>query len=547
MRVEGGAMARRPARTSAKNRAPKPPSRVTLTPAQEGAYRSARAALAAGPLVFLWGRDGSGRTTVLRALHRDVGGVLLGLREIVDAAAKRHPLAVEDAVHAVVSAALERHPAVFLDDWHVLGEMFGGCHAYPRSSYVNCHATAWADLATATGRRLVVASDGTLPPGLRARSYPAGIDRFGVEDYAVLLRAGLDAEAVAAIDVAKVHRFAPKLNGHQLRGAAAWLRAAEPRVPVTTDVLIEYLRRQRLTSNVELGEVRKVDLRDLRGMDDVIEALEANVVLPLENDALAREMMLAPRRGILLAGPPGTGKTTVGRALAHRLRGKFFLIDGTFISGTPRFYQSVAQVFEAAKENAPSVIFIDDSDVIFESGTEHGLYRYLLTMLDGLEGEGGKSVCVMMTAMDVGNLPPALVRSGRISLWLETRLPDRTARTQILTSLLANAPPAIRDVDVAAVVAATADFSGADLERLVEDAKALLAYDRTRDREVDAPTRYVLRAAEGVRRNREQYARAEAAARARRPVRPSWFSVASQMVSFDGPSSMMTAEVDEDD
>ena len=77
-------------------------------------------------------------------------------------------------------------------------------------------------------------------------------------------------------------------------------------------------------------------------------------MLPLENDALANQFQLRSKRGVLLYGPPGTGKTTVGRALAHRLKGKFFLIDGTFITGTHKFYERVQQVFEAAKENAPS-------------------------------------------------------------------------------------------------------------------------------------------------------------------------------------------------
>src|SRR5262249_5302275 len=153
-------------------------------------------------------------------------------------------------------------------------------------------------------------------------------------------------DAGRALDFAKVHRFAPKLNAHQLRGACLWFK---DRAPVETNAFVEYLRSQRLTSNVELGEVADVDLRELKGVDDVIQSLETNVVLPLENDLLATELDLKAKRGVLLVGPPGTGKTTVGRALAHRLKGKFLLIDGTFISGTRDFYYMIQRVFQAAK------------------------------------------------------------------------------------------------------------------------------------------------------------------------------------------------------
>ncbi len=128
----------------------------------------------------------------------------------------------------------------------------------------------------------------------------------------------------------------------------------EPRVD--TESFIEYLRSQRLASNVNLDEVAEVDLRSLKGIDDIIRSLEANVVLPLENESLAEEFDLRAKRGVLLVGPPGTGKTTVGRALARRLKGKFFLIDGTYISGTSNFYEHVSHVFESAQQNAPAVI-----------------------------------------------------------------------------------------------------------------------------------------------------------------------------------------------
>jgi ATP-dependent 26S proteasome regulatory subunit len=211
----------------------------------------------------------------------------------------------------------------------------------------------------------------------------------------------------------------------------------------------------------------------------------------------------------MLYGPPGTGKTTVGRALAHRLKGKFFLIDGTFIAGTSSFYERISQVFEAAKDNAPSVIFIDDADAIFEGGEEQGLYRYLLTMLDGLESDSAGRICVMMTAMNVGNLPAALTRSGRVELWLEMKLPDIEARTMILTQRIAELPDELRTVDMEALKSATEGFTGADLKRMVEDGKAIYAYDKSKGIEHKAPTEYFLNAVDGVRENKQRFAEAE--------------------------------------
>src|SRR5687767_12472021 len=92
---------RRPKMTRPRGRKPagKRPARPTpktvdLTPAQEVARRAAHTALAAGPIVLLWGRAGSGRTTVLRRLHADLGGAFLALADLIGPAAERHPLAI---------------------------------------------------------------------------------------------------------------------------------------------------------------------------------------------------------------------------------------------------------------------------------------------------------------------------------------------------------------------------------------------------------------------------------------------------------------------
>jgi len=169
-------------------------------------------------------------------------------------------------------------------------------------------------------------------------------------------------------------------------------------------------------------------------------------------------------------------------------------------------------VFEAAKDNAPSVIFIDDADAIFGDGEEQGLYRYLLTMIDGLESESAGRVCVMMTAMDVGRLPPALVRSGRVEVWLEMKLPDAEARTQILSDHLNGLPEELRQPDAPKLVAATEGFTGADLKRLVEDGKAIYVYDKAKGVELKPTSDYFMRAVEVVRENKQRYETAQAQA-----------------------------------
>jgi ATP-dependent 26S proteasome regulatory subunit len=483
-------------------------SNVQLCPAQQAALDSLLKGLEIGSIFRLWGGVGRGKTTLLKEVHKQRGGAFLGMTDFVNAASSKDPMALEETCYELVLEALKHHQVVILDDLHLVDLYGGGCHFYPRGGYFNAVITGLCTYALESDRKLILSTTSHMAEAATQRSYSFGIDRFKVQDYSALMTVWLGAEA-GQLDGNKIFRFAPKLNAHQLKAACKWLAG---HAALTTDVFIDYLRSQRLASNVDLEEVQAFDLRDLKGVDDVLRHLEINIVLPLENDALASQFKLRSKRGVLLYGPPGTGKTTVGRAMAHRLKGKFFLIDGTFIAGTQNFYNRIQQVFETAKENAPAIIFIDDADAIFEDQREHGLYRYLLTMLDGLESESSGRVCVMMTAMNVASLPAALIRSGRVDLWLEMKLPSEEARTQILSRHFAELPAELQAVNKNALLPVTEGFTGADLKRLVEDGKTLYAYDKSLGGEMKEPTGYFVRAAEGVRENKKRYAEAEALA-----------------------------------
>ena len=187
------------------------------------------------------------------------------------------------------------------------------------------------------------------------------------------------------------------------------------------------------------------------------------------------------------------------------------MIDGTVIAGSNQFYESVDKVFESAKKNSPSVVFIDDADVIFEDGHK-GFYRYLLTMLDDLESASAQRVCVMMTAMEVSSLPPALLRSGRIELWLQTRLPDEESRVVILGEKLAELPPPLSETDAGYIAKASSGLTGADLKAAVEDAKLLFAHDYVSLRVANSIEDYFLKAIAAIRTNKASYGRRKTAA-----------------------------------
>ncbi len=474
-----------------------------LTAVQQRAFAGLMDGIALGEIATLRGDFGMGKSVILEAVQEACGGRLIGAPQFMECLASGHPLAVEEAFLSLLDASLANHHLVLVDDLHLIKGVVEH-YDYVRGDLLDVALSTLIASAHAGGQKLVFAHHGHAPEPIRRRAYFAEIKDFAAEDYASICGAYVPAQISERLDFAKIHRFAPKLNGHQLKNACVWLRRDDA---LDTERFMAHLASQNLVSNVDIQEVAPVDWSDLKGVDDVIQALEAKIALPFENDALASELKLRPKRGVLLAGPPGTGKTTIGRALAHRLKSKFFLIDGTIIAGSSDFYEEVERVFKAAKHNAPSVIFIDDADVIFEEKQERGLYRYLLTMLDGLESASAERVCVMMTAMDASNLPEAILRSGRVELWLETRLPDGQARSAIIRERLAGLPHPMGTADVEIVVAASRGLTGADLKAVIEDGKLLYAHDHATGKTPRLAEQYFLDAIETVRANRRNYSK----------------------------------------
>jgi ATP-dependent 26S proteasome regulatory subunit len=128
-------------------------------------------------------------------------------------------------------------------------------------------------------------------------------------------------------------------------------------------------------------------------------------------------------------------------------------------------------------------------------------------MLDGLESASAGRVCVMMTAMNVSSLPQALLRSGRVELWLETRLPGAEARRAIMRGILSKLPAPMAAANVAKLASASRGLTGADLKAVVEDGKLLFAHDMASGKAARPVEEYFLEAIETVRANQSNYAK----------------------------------------
>jgi AAA+ superfamily predicted ATPase len=484
-------------------------SKIDLAPTQKLALDRLLSTMPSASMHVLRSAAGQGRTTILRMLCREVGGTLVGAKDFMDALMAREPSAIEEAFLQMMMERLQASDIVFVDDFHLIRDVVMG-YEYPRRNLIDAVLTVLGDTAATANKKLVFGIDEDGYAGMAAwRGCVTKVGDFTPADYEAICRRHLAVEPAVCLDYSRIHRFAPMLNLWQLRNACASFTTADD---LDTDKFAEYLGRHNLISNVDIEEVRPVQLNDIKGVDDVIQALEIKIALPFENPELAQELDLRARRGVLLAGPPGTGKTTIGRALAHRLKSKFFLIDGTAICGSNDFYDTMNRVFGVAKQNAPSIIFIDDADVMFEGKEDRGLYRYLLTMMDGLESASAERVCVMLTAMDPSSLPPALLRSGRVELWLETRLPDTDARAAIFRESLTKLPSPIGAADCEALAIASQGLTGADLRSVVEDGKLLFAHDKATGKALRPIEDYFLEAIDTVRQNRRNYGKRRPAA-----------------------------------
>ena len=475
----------------------------TLTPGQQRTFELAEKIIRVASVVLVEGGAGLGKTLLMGRLREALGGQIIGASDVLRAVENHGTDTIDEAIRDVLLDALRKNDIVFVDDFDVISGPTRMTQAYPRPYIVeSLLREVYADLQN-TGKKLVFAQAaaefalGSFQ-SVAAQSVRIEIPPYRGEDYAAIFSHYLGVDVASTLDSDKIYRFSSKLTGHQLQNICVLLGIGG--AAVTTAEVLTCIEERVLFSNLDADQVEAVSFSDLKGAEKLIEDLETNVLLPMQQIQKAQKLGLKPKRGVLLHGYPGTGKTSVGRALARQMKGKFFMIDGTFVTEPPQaFFNKVRDVFEAAKANSPAVIFIDDADVLFKTDHVYGLNRYLLTMLDGLESGTIGDVCVMLTAMNVNDLPPALLRSGRVELWLETKLPNAATRKEIFLLYAKDLINESSQVDYPELMKLTDGFTPADLRRIVADAKAILLYDEEKSRTVRDFGAYVMTAAKNLR------------------------------------------------
>jgi transitional endoplasmic reticulum ATPase len=199
----------------------------------------------------------------------------------------------------------------------------------------------------------------------------------------------------------------------------------------------------------------------------------------IEDPGAAARFGVEPPTGLLLAGPPGTGKTTVAKVLAAQARCSFYPISGADVMSkwVGESERNIRQLFERARANRPSIVFIDEIDAIAARRGEVAVHdtqvNQLLAEIDGLAGQRGVFVIGATNRPD--QLDPALLRGGRLSRTIVLGLPDEPARLAILRLHTARMPTVGVRLDEIAVE--TENFSPADLKALAQEA-ALVAMTR---------------------------------------------------------------------
>jgi transitional endoplasmic reticulum ATPase len=217
----------------------------------------------------------------------------------------------------------------------------------------------------------------------------------------------------------------------------------------------------------------KVWWKDVGGLDKIKKSLTENLIVAMKEPNKFTKMGVRPPRGALIYGPPGCGKTLLGRAVATETGANMILVRGPEILSKwiGESEKAVREIFRKAKAAAPCVVIFDELDSIAryksgEGGTSENVLSQLLTEIE--EGISSRVVVIGITNRpDI--LDNSLLRTGRLDLVLYVEPPDEKGRLEII-KILTKKMPLVNDVKLQEIAIATQNYTGADLAALCREA-----------------------------------------------------------------------------
>ncbi len=222
-------------------------------------------------------------------------------------------------------------------------------------------------------------------------------------------------------------------------------------------------------------EKPNVHFTDIAGLDEVKEEINLKMLYPFQHPELAQRYGISVGGGVLLFGPPGTGKTMFARAIACELDATMFVISPAQVMSkwVGEAEQNVKKLFDAAKAEEKSVIFMDEVEALVprrrdqQSTVMQRVVPQILQEIEGFDRKADRALMFLGATNEPWSLDPAMLRPGRLDAKIYVPLPDAEARFKLFELYLGKRPLA-DDVDFAKLVERTAGYSGADLKALAE-------------------------------------------------------------------------------
>ena len=455
--------------------------------------------------VLLYGPPGTGKTVIARVVAAETNAFFSTINgpEIVNSVYGKS----ESLLRDVFQEAQRRAPSIiFIDELDALAAKRETSGELERR--IVGQLLTLMDGMASRGQVVVIGATNqpnTLDPALRR---PGRFDReIGLRVPDVRARTDIlrihakDAALATDIDFARLAQLTPGFVGADLEAlcreaAMIALRRVLPHIdyqrgyiPYETliNLYITMADFQGALREIEPSTTREVYVEvsetswdDIGGMEKIKDLLTEGVEWPLRFPEVYANVKAEPPRGVLLSGPPGSGKTLIARALANQCEASFISIKGPELLSkwVGEAEKGIREVFRHAKQAAPCIVFFDEIDSLAprrsgdaDRNFSNAVIAQLLTEMDGIEGREG--VIVLGATNRPELIDPALLRPGRFDLVVELEYPDEIER-QAIFAVHTRGKSIAPEVTVEELASLTPGRSGADIEAICRRA-ALLA------------------------------------------------------------------------